>query len=199
MEKFYSPTVNCKIRINLPLCYCILFKLKNLQLGMLILLRVCKTIILLWIKANVVNGLKFIFLVKIILKKFISIKKNHFKKSKLFKKAQYPNAWKEGVGVIHIKPFSKSKNMAKIILVYDILNLMCLKCKINHLQIIFHHNDVIFIANILYDISVSALSVVNFLYIYKCNLSCRSPLEKNKKRKEMCWYFILLEMVDVIN
>lgn len=106
---------------------------------------------------------------------------------------------KKGVGIIHIKPFSKSKNVAKIILVDDILNLMCWKCKINHLQIIFHHNDVIFIANILYDISVSALSVVNFLYIYKCNLSCRSPLEKNKKRKEICWYFILLEMVDVIN
>lgn len=32
---------------------------------------------------------------------------------------------KKGVGVIHIKPFSKSKNVAKIILVDDILNLMC--------------------------------------------------------------------------
>lgn len=97
---------------------------------------------------------------------------------------------KKGVGVIHIKPFSKSKNVAKIILVDDILNLMCWKCKINHLQIIFHHNDVIFIANILYDISVSALSVVNFLYIYKCNLICRSPLEKNKKRNLLVLYSI---------
>lgn len=136
---------------------------------------------------------------------------NYFKKIQINKKkiiSKNPNSKKKhntlmpekkGVGVIHIKPFSKSKNVAKIILVDDILNLMCWKCKINHLQIIFHHNDVIFIANILYDISVSALSVVNFLYIYKCNLICRSPLEKNKKRKEICWYFILLEMVDVIN
>lgn len=96
--KYNKNTYSYRIRINLPLCYCILFKLKNLQLGMLILLRFSKTIILLWIKANVVNGLKFIFLVKIIFKKFKSIKKNHFKKSKLFKKAQYPNAWKEGGG-----------------------------------------------------------------------------------------------------
>lgn len=138
MEKFYSPTVNCKIRINLPLCYCILFKLKNLQLGMLILLRFSKTIILLWIKANVVNGLKFIFLVKIIFKKFKSIKKIISKNPNSLKKHNTLMPEKKGVGIIHIKPFSKSKNVAKIILVDDILNLMCWKCKINHLQIIFH-------------------------------------------------------------